>query len=195
MIEHTRYRLEEALKAQKAMCALAELVVPHAGMLPAEELMLELRPAEGKPIIILLADDDEDDQILIADALRAAGLPANLKTVGDGEELMDYLYHRGAHAPASCSPRPNLILLDLNMPRKDGREALREMKADPALRGIPVVILSTSKTQADIECVYAMGGNSFIVKPVTFDGLAQAMKVATEYWFQVVQLPTAAMEN
>jgi len=105
---------------------------------------------------------------------------------------MDYLYHRGKYAPPASSPRPGLVLLDLNMPRKDGREALREMKADPALRSIPVVILTTSRTEEDIENTYGLGANSFIVKPVTFEGLAQAMKVVTEYWFQIVHLPIGA---
>jgi CheY-like chemotaxis protein len=112
-----------------------------------------------------------------------------LITVNDGEELMDYLRHRGKHAPPAVSPRPGLVLLDLNMPRKDGREALREIKSDPELRSIPVVILTTSKGEEDIERGYNLGANSFITKPVTFDGLVESLRVATEYWFQVVQLP------
>ena len=148
--------------------------------------------AYNDAIVILLADDDEDDRLLTADALLASKLANDFKTVGDGEELMDYLYHRGKHAPPASSPRPGLVLLDLNMPRKDGREALREMKSDPALRSIPVVILTTSKTDEDIQNTYDLGANSFIVKPVTFDGLAEAMKVVTEYWFQIVHLPSGA---
>jgi CheY-like chemotaxis protein len=144
--------------------------------------------ADHDAFVILLADDDEDDRMMTADAL-ASRLANGLKTVGDGEELMDYLYHRGKHAPPASSPRPGLVLLDLNMPRRDGREALREMKADPELRSIPVVILTTSKTEEDIENAYNLGANSFIMKPVTFEGLVQAMKVVTEYWFQLVQLP------
>jgi len=143
-------------------------------------------------IVILLADDDEDDRMLTADALRESRAPNDLRSVGDGEDLMDYLYHRGKHAPPATSPRPGLVLLDLNMPRKDGLEALGEMKDDPALRSIPVVILTTSRTEADIERTYNLGANSFIVKPVTFDGLADAMRVVTEYWLQTVQLPTGA---
>jgi CheY-like chemotaxis protein len=146
-------------------------------------------------IVILMADDDEDDQMLTADALRVSKVANDLKTVGDGEELMDYLYHRGKHSPPASSPRPGLVLLDLNMPRKDGREALREMKADPALRSIPVVVLTTSKAEEDVEGIYHLGANSFIMKPVTFDGLVHALQVATEYWFQIVQLPTGAKEN
>src|SRR5580704_948273 len=136
-----------------------------------------------------MADDDEDDQMLTADALRVSKVANDLKTVGDGEELMDYLHHRGKYSPPGASPRPGLVLLDLNMPRKDGREALREMKADPTLRSIPVVILTTSKAEEDVERIYDLGANSFIVKPVTFDGFVQAMRVATRYWLQVVHLP------
>lgn len=148
-----------------------------------------------QPIVILLADDDEDDRILTADALRISKLANDLKTVSNGEEMMDYLNHRGKYAPPASSPRPGLVLLDLNMPRKDGREALREMKADPALRSIPVVVLTTSKAEEDVERTYNLGANSFIVKPVTFEDFVHAMKVATEYWFQVVQLPPAAKES
>ena len=148
--------------------------------------------AYTNPIVILLADDDEDDRKMTADALRRSKVANEFKTVGDGEELLDYLYHRGKHAPPATSPRPGLVLLDLNMPRMGGREALREMKADPELRSIPVVILTTSRTDEDIENTYDHGANSFIVKPVTFDGLVQAMKVVTEYWFQIVQLPNVA---
>jgi CheY-like chemotaxis protein len=141
-----------------------------------------------------MADDDEDDRLLTADALRFSKLANQLTTVNDGEELMDYLNHRGKHAPPAVSPRPGLVLLDLNMPRMDGREALREIKSDPELRSIPVVILTTSKAEEDIERGYNLGANSFITKPVTFDGLVEALKVATDYWFQVVQLPRGSEE-
>ena len=149
----------------------------------------------NRPIVILLADDDEDDRMLTADALRLSKLANDFRTVNDREDLMDYLAHRGRHSPPAASPRPGLILLDLNMPRKDGREALREMKADPALRSIPVVILTTSRTEADVEGTYDIGANSFIAKPVTFEGLVQALTAATEYWFQIVELPTGSKER
>jgi CheY-like chemotaxis protein len=150
---------------------------------------------DNKAIVILLADDDEDDRILTADALRVSKLANDLRTVNDGEQLMDYLYHRGEYASPASSPRPGLVLLDLNMPRKDGREALREMKADPGLKSIPVLVLTTSKAEEDVERTYNLGANSFIVKPVTFDDFVEAMRVATEYWFQVVQLPAGAKES
>jgi CheY-like chemotaxis protein len=153
------------------------------------------RDSSSPSIVILLADDDEDDRMLTADALNISGFSNELRSVRDGEELMDYLCHRGKHAPPATPPRPGLILLDLNMPRKDGLEALREMKDDPALRCIPVVILTTSRTEADIERAYNLGANSFIVKPVTFTDLANVMKVTSEYWFKFVQLPTGPKEQ
>ncbi len=149
----------------------------------------------GDTIVILMADDDEDDQGLTADALRVARVANDFRTVGDGEELMDYLNHRGKYAAPASSPRPGLVLLDLNMPRKDGREALQEIKADPALRSIPVVVLTTSENDIDVGRAYQLGANSFIAKPVTFEGLVQAMKVATEYWFAIVRLPLGAKED
>ena len=145
-------------------------------------------------IVIVLADDDEDDRMLTADALRVSKLANDLTTVEDGEELMDYLHRRNKYAPPAVAPRPGLVLLDLNMPKKDGREVLREMKSDPELRTIPVVVLTTSRAEEDIENIYNLGANSFIVKPVTFEGLVEALRVVTEYWFEVVHLPAGATE-
>ena len=144
-----------------------------------------------KTPIILMADDDEDDQLLVADALRQAGIPNPLRFVGNGEELMSYL-HRQDFASLPSAPRPGLLLLDLNMPRKGGREALREIKADPSLRSIPVVVLTTSDTQEDVDLSYALGANSFISKPVSFDGLVRSMKILGHYWFQIAKLPGPA---
>lgn len=148
--------------------------------------------AQGvRPITILLADDDEDDRLLAEDALRESRLANELRFVEDGEELMDYLCQRGKYAEPGAAPRPGLILLDLNMPRKDGREALREIKNDPELRSIPVVILTTSKAHEDILRTYDLGVNSFITKPVTFDGLVDIMRLLGRYWFEIVELPPA----
>ncbi len=144
---------------------------------------------ERKPITILLADDDEDDRMLAREALAESRLANDLHTVADGEELMDYLYRRGPYAALADSPRPGLILLDLNMPRKDGREALREIKADRSLRRIPVVVLTTSKAEEDIYRTYDLGANSFITKPVMFESLAAVMKDLGKYWFEIVELP------
>ena len=145
---------------------------------------------ERVPITILLADDDEEDRLMTKDALTESRLANDVRFVADGEELTDYLFRRGAYAEPDTAPRPGLILLDLNMPKKDGREVLVEIKSDPDLRQIPVVVLTTSKTGEDIVRTYALGVNSFITKPVTFDGLVEAMTVFSHYWFEIVALPT-----
>ncbi len=143
----------------------------------------------GKPITILMADDDEDDRLLAKDALEECRLANDLHFVIDGEDLMDYLYHRGKYTQVIKSPRPGLILLDLNMPRKDGREALQEIKADPELRPIPIIVLTTSKAEEDIYRTYDLGANSYIAKPVTFESLVSVMKALGKYWFEIVELP------
>lgn len=144
---------------------------------------------QSKPITILLADDDPDDRLLTRDAFEESRLRNALETVEDGEELMDYLTHRGKYAGDRAKPHPSLILLDLNMPRKDGREALREIKTNPALRNIPVVVLTTSKAEEDIFRTYDLGVNSFIIKPVTFDGMVDLIRMIGKYWFELVELP------
>ena len=142
-----------------------------------------------KLISILMADDDEDDRQLAKEALEESRLVNELRFVVDGEDLMDYLHHRGKYEDPVSSPRPGIILLDLNMPKKDGREALKEIKSDPELRRIPVVVLTTSDAEEDIIRSYDMGVNSFIKKPVTFDGMVDIMKALGDYWFQIVELP------
>ena len=144
---------------------------------------------EGKPITILIADDDVDDRLLAKDALAECRLANDLRFVEDGEELLEYLRHRGKYANAVQTPRPGLILLDLKMPRKDGREALKEIKADPDLRRIPIVVLTTSQAEEDIYRTYDLGVNSFVTKPVTFDALVHIMKTLTRYWIEIVELP------
>ena len=140
-------------------------------------------------IIILLADDDEEDLMLTCDALAESRLSNQVYCVSDGEELMDYLLCRGKYTPPAVAPRPGLILLDLNMPKKDGREALREIKSHPDLRQIPIVVLTTSKADEDIFRSYDTGASSFISKPVTFEGLVSLMKGLGRYWFEIVDLP------
>ncbi len=142
-----------------------------------------------KSISIVMADDDADDRLLAADALAECRLANDLHFVENGEELLDYLYRRGRFSDAASAPRPGLILLDLNMPKKDGREALREIKADPELRKIPVIVLTTSKADTDICRIYDLGANSFIAKPVTFESLVNVMKAIGRYWFEIVELP------
>lgn len=144
----------------------------------------------GKPITILMADDDEDDRELTNDALAAAHLANQVRFVRDGEELMDYLRVEGRYRDRPTdAPRPGIILLDLNMPKKDGREALAEIKADPNLRHIPVVVLTTSSDEEDVLRTYDLGVNSFITKPVTFASLVEVMSAWTRYWFEIVELP------
>jgi CheY-like chemotaxis protein len=150
--------------------------------------------AQPDPIVIVLADDDPDDCVLAKEALEESRLANELHVVGDGEELLAYLRHEQAYAEPESSPRPGLILLDLNMPRKDGREALREIKADPSLRSIPVVVLTTSRAEEDIYRTYELGVSSFISKPVTFEGLVDVMRVLGRYWFEIVELPGAPGE-
>lgn len=145
--------------------------------------------SQPKTNIILMADDDDDDRLLAQDALAESRLEAQLQFVENGEELLDYLCHRGKFNVPSESPRPGLILLDLNMPLKDGREALKEIRADPELRRIPVVVLTTSKADTDIGTIYELGANSFISKPFQFEALVGVMKVLGQYWFQTVELP------
>lgn len=142
------------------------------------------------PIVILLAEDDEDDRALSQQALEAAHISNAVETVDDGEQLLDYLYQRGRYAgETGTAPRPGLILLDLNMPKLDGREALRIIKADAHLKDIPVVVLTTSRNDEDIALCYELGVNSFISKPVSFTGLVDAMHVLGRYWLEIVELP------
>jgi len=148
-----------------------------------------MKRQSAKPITLLLADDDPDDRLLARQALEKSRLVNDLRCVEDGEELLDYLRRRGRYADPKESPRPGLILLDLNMPRKDGREALREIKNDPKLRDIPVVVLTTSKAEEDIVRTYNLGVNSYITKPVRFSALVEVMKALGKYWFEIVELP------
>ncbi|MEJ8804483.1 response regulator [Pontibacter sp. H249] len=140
-------------------------------------------------IVILIADDDAEDRMLVKDALEESRLKNSINFVENGEELMDYLHHRGKYADLNEYPTPGLILLDLNMPKKDGREALKEIKSDDRLKLIPVVVLTTSKAEEDILRTYDLGVSSFITKPVTFTSLVDVMKTLSKYWFEIVELP------
>ena len=145
----------------------------------------------AEPITILMADDDPEDRMLVNDAWAESRLTNDLRFVRDGEELMDYLNRRGNYSDPATSPRPGLILLDLNMPRKDGREALDEIKADPELRQIPVVILTSSQAEEDIVRTYDLGASSFITKPVTFESLVHVVRTIGKYWIGIVALPSS----
>ncbi|MCM2280878.1 MAG: response regulator [Bdellovibrionaceae bacterium] len=143
----------------------------------------------NKPITILVADDDSDDRDMIREALEENRLANSVRFVVDGEELMDYLLRQGKYAAPGSAPTPGLILLDLNMPKKDGREALREIKSNPELRQIPVIVLTTSKAEEDVFRTYNLGSNSFITKPVKFESLVTVMKTLGRYWLEIVELP------
>jgi CheY-like chemotaxis protein len=138
---------------------------------------------------LLLADDDPDDRLLVKEALEESHLVADLRSVEDGEELMNYLHRRGRYTEPDTSPHPDLILLDLKMPRKSGHQALEEIKATPELRCIPIVVLTTSKAEEDVARAYASGANSFMVKPTSFGALIEAMKTLRGYWFELITLP------
>jgi CheY-like chemotaxis protein len=151
------------------------------------------RDRSATQITILMADDDEEDRELTGDALAAAHLVNDIRFVSDGQELLDYLRADGKYrGDAAAAPRPGIILLDLNMPKKDGREALAEIKADESLRQIPVVVLTTSSDEQDVVRSYDLGVNSFITKPVTFASLVDVMGAWTRYWFEIVELPAKA---
>lgn len=139
---------------------------------------------------ILVAEDDPDDRLLIEDAFREARISNNITIVNDGVELMEYLHQEGQFSDQEKMSLPGLILLDLNMPRKDGREALKEIKADPNLKRIPVIALTTSKEEEDIFRTYDLGASSYITKPVTFEELVKKLSGLTEYWVQIVNLPS-----
>jgi two-component system, response regulator len=144
----------------------------------------------GHPLTILVADDDEDDCELIRDALGEPQLAEHMRFVFDGQQLIDYLRHQGRYATApSEAPPPGIILLDLNMPKKDGREALAEIKSDESLRHIPVVVLTTSSDEEDVLRTHDLGASSYITKPVTFNGLIEVMNTWKQYWFSAAELP------
>jgi two-component system response regulator len=142
-----------------------------------------------KPITILMADDDADDRLMTKEAFEESRLANDLRFVGDGVELLDYLKRRGKYQNPATSPRPGLILLDLNMPKKDGREALAEIKADPQLKFIRVVVLTTSKAEEDIYRSYDLSAASYITKPVTFASLTEVVRALGKYWLEIVELP------
>jgi CheY-like chemotaxis protein len=145
-------------------------------------------------MIVLMADDDADDRLMAQEAFEEARLVNPLYFVEDGEQLLDYLYRRGQYTAPQAAPTPGLILLDLNMPKKDGRQALQEIKADATLRHIPIVVLTTSKAEEDILRTYDLGVSSFITKPVTFEGLVDLVRGLMRYWFEIVTLPPQKVE-
>ncbi len=144
----------------------------------------------SKPISILLAEDDPDDALMVQEALNHCRLTISLTIVDNGEELLNYLRHTQQQDHADTVEPPRLILLDLNMPRMNGREVLAEIKRDPRLRCIPIVVLTTSQTDDDINRSYELGANSFITKPMSFESLVDTMQTLTKYWFEIVEPPS-----
>jgi len=138
---------------------------------------------------ILMVDDDVDDCMLVRDALCEIGSAHDLRFANDGEELFEYLERRGKFAGPDRAPRPDLILLDLQMPRKNGRESLKQLKSEPAWRRIPVVVLTTSTAADDVNYAYETGVNSYVTKPTTFRTLVEAVRLITTYWLELVEPP------
>lgn len=151
--------------------------------------------AREEPLTILMADDDGEDRMLTAEAFRESRIANELHFVEDGVELIDYLRRRNGYSDRARFPLPGLILLDLNMPRMDGREAIREIKSDERLRSIPIVVLTTSEAEEDIVKTYDLGISSYITKPVTFEGLLKVVKALGDYWFELVELPRPPANN
>lgn len=148
-----------------------------------------------KQITILMAEDSPEDQLLIKQAFQESSWGWCLYVVNDGEELLDYLYHRGQYQNQESAPRPDLILLDLNLPKINGNEALQVIKADSKLQRLPIVILTSSKAEADIHRSYELGASSYLTKPMTFALLVQAVNILGEYWFDIVELPPASTDK
>jgi CheY-like chemotaxis protein len=146
-------------------------------------------------VTVLLADDDPDDRMLVEEAFSEIDSSYDLRFVDDGEELMDYLRHEGRFLEDTAAPKPALILLDLNMPKKDGREAASEIKADPALRQIPIVVLTTSTSEEDVLHTYGVGVNSFVSKPVTFEGMLALAREVSNFWIETIDLPPSPSER
>ena len=142
-----------------------------------------------KPVTILLADDDPDDRRLTQDAFAEAKVANDLRFVEDGVEVFDYLNRRGNFADPDAAPWPSILLLDLNMPRKDGRSVLQELKADPKYAGIRVIVMTTSKAEEDVVRSYQLSAASYITKPVTFEALVQVVQTLGRYWLEIVELP------
>lgn len=141
------------------------------------------------PMCILMADDDPADIYLVRKALEAIGARAPFRSVPDGVELLAYLRGEGRYADRSVAPRPGLLMLDLNMPRLDGRQALQVIKREPVLRRLPVIVLTTSEAEQDVLQSYDLGANSVIAKPPTFEGLVDIVKRLNDYWLETVSLP------
>lgn len=150
---------------------------------------------ENRLFTILMVDDDPDDRLLFKEACEEVRLRNPLEFLENGEQLVDFLKRRGSYASRESDPYPGIILLDLNMPLKDGREALEEIKADPDLRHIPIIVLTTSKDEDDILSSYGLGASSYIVKPISLDRLMRVVNSIGEYWVEIVEVPSVDTEE
>ncbi len=148
---------------------------------------MNLKPVNR--IVLVMVDDDEDDCLLVEAALYEAFLKCDFHCVQDGMEMLNYLNRLGQYSDPHLSPRPDIILLDLNMPKMNGRDVLQKVKTDPRFRAIPVIILTTSTLEEDVSFCYDMGANTYIVKDSSFGGLLAAMKVIKTYWMETATLP------
>lgn len=148
-----------------------------------------------RPVTLLIADDDADDRMMIREAIEENRMQNDVRFVNDGAELLEYLRRQGKYSNPAHSPLPGLILLDLNMPKVDGRTALREIKQDPSLRQIPIVVLTTSKAEEDVSSARHLGVDSFVTKPVTFSALVEMIRDLGRYWFQIVDIPVKNSER
>lgn len=144
---------------------------------------------------ILVVEDDPEDRQLVEKAVAISHCANELHFVEDGEEALDYLYYRGKYSDPASAPRPGLLLLDLNLPKKNGREVLQEIKADPTMRALPVIVFSTSQAIEDIQACYDVGANSYISKPNTFVGLVKTLEALGQYWFGIVELPPSVRKR
>lgn len=147
------------------------------------------KPSEKDHVVLVMVDDDEEDCMLVKEAIKLACLGCTFRCVGDGEQLLDYLHHSSRFMERDSCPFPDLILLDLNMPRMGGREVLKTLKSDPRFRSIPVIILTTSRDLEDVKTCYQLGANSYMTKQPTFDGVVSCVKTLMEYWIEVATLP------
>lgn len=148
-----------------------------------------------KSVVILMADDDADDRLLTREAFDASQVANELRFVEDGVQLMDYLYNRNQFADKAANPKPGIILLDLNMPKKDGRESLAEIRKDPQFNNIRVIVLTTSKAEEDIYRSYNLGAASYITKPVTFEALVEVIRTLGKYWLEIVELDNGILPH
>jgi two-component system response regulator len=154
----------------------------------------EMLDTPARRVVLMMVDDDEDDCLLVQEAITEACVDCAFHSVQDGTELWDYLNHKGRYAELATAPRPDIILLDLNMPKMDGRQVLELLKSDPRFRGIPVIILTTSRDSEDVKLCYNLGANSYVTKQSSFEGIVSSIKTITEYWLEIATLPSHTTE-